>query len=51
MAANSWAAALKDAGWDGSLATSMHLAILPGRTHYDIFSATQLAAVVADFIA
>jgi pimeloyl-ACP methyl ester carboxylesterase len=42
---------LQDAGWDGSLATSMHLAILPGRTHYDIFSAPQLAAVVADFIA
>jgi pimeloyl-ACP methyl ester carboxylesterase len=42
---------LKDAGWDGSLATSMHLAILPGLTHYDIFDAPQLAAIVADFIA
>jgi hypothetical protein len=29
----------------------MRLAILPGLTHYDIFRAPQLAAVVADFVA
>jgi hypothetical protein len=29
----------------------MRLAILPGLTHYNIFSAPQLGAVVADFIA
>jgi pimeloyl-ACP methyl ester carboxylesterase len=42
---------LRDPGWDGSLATSMRLAILPGLTHYNIFQAPQLAAVVAEFIA
>jgi pimeloyl-ACP methyl ester carboxylesterase len=42
---------LRDAGWDGSLSTEMRLAILPGLTHYDIFSAPTTAAVVADFIA
>jgi len=42
---------LKDAGWDGSLATSMGLAILPGLTHYNIFGAPQLAAAVAGFMA
>jgi hypothetical protein len=34
----------------GSLATSMGLAILPGLTHYNIFGAPQLAAVVAGFM-
>lgn len=42
---------LKDAGWDGALATRMHLAILPGLTHYNIFSAPQLVPVVAGFLA
>lgn len=42
---------LKDAGWDGSLPTSMRLAILPGLTHYNIFVTPQLAAVVEEFIA
>ena len=42
---------LHDAGWDGSLATEMHLAILPGETHYTIFHAPQLAALVTDFLA
>jgi hypothetical protein len=28
----------------------MHLAILPGLTHYNIFSAPQLGAVVTDFL-
>jgi pimeloyl-ACP methyl ester carboxylesterase len=41
---------LKDAGWDGSSRTAMRLAILPSLTHYDVFYAPQLAAVVADFI-
>jgi pimeloyl-ACP methyl ester carboxylesterase len=41
---------LNDAGWDGSLAPDMHLAILPGRTHYSIFCAPELATIVADFI-
>jgi pimeloyl-ACP methyl ester carboxylesterase len=40
---------LRDAGWDGSSATNMHLAILPGFTHYNIFDAPQLAAMVAAF--
>jgi pimeloyl-ACP methyl ester carboxylesterase len=40
---------LKDAGWDGSQASGTHLAILPGRTHYDIFSAPELATVVTAF--
>ena len=42
---------LRDPGWDGSSTTNMRLAILPGLTHYDIFRASQLAAVVADFVA
>jgi pimeloyl-ACP methyl ester carboxylesterase len=40
---------LKDAGLDGSGKTDMRLAILPGRTHYDVFSAPQLAGLVAEF--
>lgn len=42
---------LRDAGWDGAQASDMHLAILPGRTHYDIFRGPELAAVVAAFAA
>ncbi len=42
---------IRDAGWDGSLTTSMRLAILPGLTHYNIFTTPQLAAVVGEFIA
>ena len=41
---------LRDGGWDGSLPTSMRLAILPGLTHYNIFTSPQLAAIVDDFI-
>ena len=41
---------LRDAGWDGSQATNMRLAILPGLTHYNIFVAPELAAIVQDFI-
>jgi pimeloyl-ACP methyl ester carboxylesterase len=40
---------LRDAGWDGTQASGMHLAILPGRTHYDIFSSPELATVVTAF--
>ena len=40
---------LKDAGWDGSLRTAMRLAILPDRTHYDVFQAPQLATLVDEF--
>jgi pimeloyl-ACP methyl ester carboxylesterase len=40
---------LRDAGWDGSLPTEMRLAILPGRTHYDVFDAPQLADLVTEF--
>jgi pimeloyl-ACP methyl ester carboxylesterase len=42
---------LEDAGWDGTLRSSTRLAILPGLTHYDIFTAPRLESVVADFIA
>ena len=34
---------LKDAAWDGTLPNDMRLAMLPGLTHYDIFSSAQLA--------
>ena len=39
-----------DAGWDGSGMSAARLAILPGMTHYNIFSSPQLAAVVAAFL-
>ena len=41
---------LEDAAWDGTLPNEMRLAILPGLTHYDIFSSPQLASTVRDFI-
>jgi pimeloyl-ACP methyl ester carboxylesterase len=41
---------LRDAGWDGAGRPRGGLAILPGRTHYDVFDAPVLAAVVADFL-
>jgi pimeloyl-ACP methyl ester carboxylesterase len=41
---------LQDAGWDGAQRPASRLAILPGRTHYDIFSAPELPPVVADFL-
>ena len=41
----------RDAGWDGSGKSSARLAILPGRTHYDIFASPELAAVVVPFLA
>ncbi len=41
----------RDAGWDGTLPTQSRLAVLPGRTHYDIFAAPELAATVTGFLA
>ncbi len=41
---------LRDAGWEGSLPTPNRLAILPGRTHYDIFSAPELVDVARAFL-
>jgi pimeloyl-ACP methyl ester carboxylesterase len=40
----------RDAGWDGSGRPTARLAILPGRTHYDIFEAPELVAPVAAFL-
>jgi pimeloyl-ACP methyl ester carboxylesterase len=42
---------LADAGWDGSGMGSARLAILPGLTHYDIFTSPLLAATAAGFFA
>src|SRR3954447_18851499 len=41
---------LRDAGWDGAGRPRGGLAILPGRTHYDVFEAPQLADVAAAFL-
>jgi pimeloyl-ACP methyl ester carboxylesterase len=41
---------LRDANWDGSQRPASRLAILPGRTHYDVAEAPGLAAIVADFL-
>ncbi|MGY1796690.1 alpha/beta fold hydrolase [Geodermatophilus sp. SYSU D00525] len=41
---------LRDAGWDGSGRPASRLAVLPGRTHYDVFAAPELAAVVDGFL-
>jgi len=39
-----------DAGWDGSGMPRSRLAVLPGTTHYDIFSSPALAATVVPFL-
>jgi pimeloyl-ACP methyl ester carboxylesterase len=39
-----------DAGWDGSGMSNARLAILPGTTHYDIFSSPALASAVTPFL-
>jgi pimeloyl-ACP methyl ester carboxylesterase len=39
-----------DAGWDGSGMSNARLAILPGITHYNIFSAPILASTVTPFL-
>jgi len=41
----------KDAGWDRSAMPTSQLAILPGTTHYDIFSSPLLEPVVTPFLA
>jgi pimeloyl-ACP methyl ester carboxylesterase len=40
----------QDAGWDGSGMSDAILAILPGTTHYGIFSSPALVAAVAPFL-
>lgn len=39
-----------DAGWDGSGMSNARLAILPGTTHYNIFSSPTLASTVKPFL-
>jgi pimeloyl-ACP methyl ester carboxylesterase len=41
---------LRDAGWDGAQRPSGGLAILPGRTHYDVVEAPELAGIVSTFL-
>ncbi len=42
---------LRDPGWDGSGGRpASRLAILPGRTHYDVFAAPELAPLVDGFL-
>jgi pimeloyl-ACP methyl ester carboxylesterase len=41
---------LHDAGWDGAGRPRGGLAILPGRTHYDVFEAPLLVDVVTGFL-
>jgi pimeloyl-ACP methyl ester carboxylesterase len=40
----------QDAGWDSSGMSEARLAVLPGRTHYDIYFSSALAAAVAPFL-
>jgi pimeloyl-ACP methyl ester carboxylesterase len=40
----------RDAGWDGSGATRNRLAILPGTTHFTIFSSPAMVSVVKSFL-
>jgi pimeloyl-ACP methyl ester carboxylesterase len=40
----------KDAGWDGAGMSNARLAILPGLTHYNIFSSPALAPAVIPFL-
>lgn len=41
---------LRDANWDGSARPVARLAVLPGRTHYDIFMSADLAGAVIPFL-
>jgi pimeloyl-ACP methyl ester carboxylesterase len=41
---------LRDAGWDGSAQPANQLAILPGRSHYDILSSPLLVPAVSAFL-
>ena len=40
----------RDASFDGSLRPAAQLAILPGRTHYDIMEAGEVARLVEPFL-
>jgi pimeloyl-ACP methyl ester carboxylesterase len=40
----------KDAGWDGSNRPASRLAVIPGATHYDVFSSPLLASIVGSFL-
>jgi pimeloyl-ACP methyl ester carboxylesterase len=40
----------RDAGWDGSGMSNARLAILPGTTHYDIFSSPMLVSAITPFL-
>ena len=40
----------RDGGWNGSGMPNVRLAILPGATHYTVFSSPQLASVVTQFL-
>lgn len=42
---------LRDAGWNGELRTDKRLAILSGRTHYDILEDSTLPTVLEEFLA
>jgi pimeloyl-ACP methyl ester carboxylesterase len=41
---------LRDAGWDGSARPVARLAVLPGRTHYDVIEAPGLVPAVLPFL-
>jgi pimeloyl-ACP methyl ester carboxylesterase len=41
---------LRDAGWDNSAQPANRLAVLPGRTHYDVYMAPALAPTVVEFL-
>jgi pimeloyl-ACP methyl ester carboxylesterase len=41
---------LRDAGWDYSAQPSNQLAILPGRTHYDVYLSPALPPIVVSFL-
>jgi pimeloyl-ACP methyl ester carboxylesterase len=40
----------RDGGWDGSGMSNARLAVLPGRTHYDIMNAPLLGSLVGTFL-
>ena len=41
---------LRDAGWDSSAQPSNQLAVLPGRTHYDVYLSPALPPIVVSFL-
>jgi pimeloyl-ACP methyl ester carboxylesterase len=41
---------LRDAGWDGAQRAPAQLAVLPGTTHYDIYTSPALAPAVLPFL-